>query len=150
MSAAHSSSASPIARLPDELGLDHRHRALRIDSALGCQPGSAAVVLLGGHPLTVTARTSKGVRAREKAAKPMTGDEVGLLDQLGDEINCTRMDLATLGDRLDRLHMAHRQRVEEFRADETLLHDFDDWLIFHERDRSPGSLSRCPSSNAGP
>ena len=123
---------------------------LPIARSLGCQPGSAAFVLLGGHPLTVTARISKGVRAREKAAKPMTGDEVGLLDQIGDEINCTRMDLATLGDRLDRLHLAHRRLVEEFRADETLLHDFDDWLIFHERDRSPGSLSRCASSNAGP
>jgi hypothetical protein len=103
---------------------------LPIARALGCQPGSAAVVLLGGHPLT--------------------GGEVGLLDQLGDEINGTRMDLATLGDRLDRLHMAHRRLVAEFRADEALLHDFDDWLIFHERDRSPGSLRRCASSNAGP
>src|SRR5712675_722674 len=114
MSAAHSSSASPIARLPDELGLDHRYRALRIDRALGWQPGSAAVVLLGGHPLTVTARTPKGVREREKAAKPVTGDEVGgrLLDQLGD--------------RLDRLRVAHRRRVEKFRVDEELLRDLDD------------------------
>jgi hypothetical protein len=114
MSAAHSSSASPIARLPDELGVDRRHRALRIDRALGWQPGSAAVVLLGGHPLTVTARTPKGVRAGKKSAKPVTGDEVGgrLLDQLGD--------------RLDRLRMTHRRLVEEFRVDDELLGDLDD------------------------
>ena len=103
---------------------------LPIARALGCQSGSAAVVLLGGHP--------------------MTGDDVGLLDQLGDEINGTRMDLAILGDRRDRLHMAHRRLVAEFRADEALLHDFDDWLIFHGRDRCPGSLRRCASSDAGP
>src|SRR5260370_11222914 len=48
---------------------------LRIDRALGWQPGSAAVILLGGVPLTVTARNSKGVRAKELAAKPVTGEE---------------------------------------------------------------------------
>src|ERR1700736_7021809 len=35
---------------------------LRIDQALGWEPGSSAVVMLGGHPLTVTARTSRRAR----------------------------------------------------------------------------------------
>jgi hypothetical protein len=101
---------------------------LRIDRALGSQPGSAAVILLGGFPLTVTARTSKGVRARELAAKPVTGEEVvnRLLDQLGDEIARTRKDLTALGDRLDRLCIAHSRLADEFRVDTKLLRDFDD------------------------
>jgi hypothetical protein len=101
---------------------------LRIDRALGWQPGSAAVILLGGFPLTVTARTSKGVRAREMAARPVTGAEVvnRLLDQLGDEIARTRNDLTNLGDRLDRLCTVHSRLVDEFRVDKKLLRDFDD------------------------
>src|SRR5258707_2817971 len=101
---------------------------LRIDRALGWQPGSSAVILLGGFPLTVTARTSKGVRAREMAAVPVTGQEVvnRLLDHLGDEIACTRKDLSALGDRLDRLCTAHSRLADEFRVDTKLLRDFDD------------------------
>jgi hypothetical protein len=101
---------------------------LRIDRALGWQSGSAAVILLGGFPLTVTARTSKGVRASEMAANPVTGQEVvnRLLDQLGDEIARTRKDLTALGDRLDRLCTVHSRLVDEFRVDTKLLRDFDD------------------------
>lgn len=101
---------------------------LRIDRALGWQPGSAAVILLGGFPLTVTARTSKGVRAREIAARPVTGEEVvnRLLDQLGDEIARTRADLTALGERFDRLCAVHTSLVDEFRVDTKLLRDFDD------------------------
>jgi hypothetical protein len=101
---------------------------LRIDRALGWQPGSAAVILLGGHPLTVTARTTTGVRAREKAARPVTGGEVvnRLLGQLDDEIDRARKDLATLGDRLDRLCTVHSRLVEEFDVDKKLLRDFED------------------------
>src|SRR5258708_30164727 len=47
---------------------------LRIDRALGSQPGSAAVILLGGFPLTLTTRTSNGVRPRALAAKPVNLD----------------------------------------------------------------------------
>jgi hypothetical protein len=101
---------------------------LRIDRALGWQPGSAAVTLLGGHPLTVTARTTKGVQARERAARPVIGDEVAnrLLSQLEDEIVCARKDLATLGDRVEQLCTVHRHLVEEFRVDTNLRRDFDD------------------------
>ena len=101
---------------------------LRIDRALGWQPGSAAVVLLGGNPLSVTARTTKGVRARERAARPVTGDEVvaRLLDQLRDEISRTRTDLAALDERIQRLCTVHDRLVEEFRVDERLLRAFDD------------------------
>jgi hypothetical protein len=104
---------------------------LRIDRALGWQPGSAAVVLLGGNPLSITARTTRGVRARERTARPMTGDEVvaRLLDQLHDEIARTQKDLAGVGDRLQRLCSVHDRLVEEFRVDERLLRAFDDGAV---------------------
>ena len=41
---------------------------LRIDRTVGWQPGSSAVVLLGGNPLSLTARPTKGMRAKEQAA----------------------------------------------------------------------------------
>jgi hypothetical protein len=101
---------------------------LRIDRTLGWQPGSAAVVLLGGNPLSVTARTTKAVRAKEQAARPMTGEEVAsrLLGQLHDEITRTRRDLAGLDDRLDRLCAVHDRLAEEFSVNEHLLHEFGD------------------------
>ncbi|BBZ15527.1 hypothetical protein [Mycobacterium branderi] len=101
---------------------------LRIDRTLGWQPGSAAVVLLGGNPLSITARTTKSVRAKEQAAKPMTADEVvtRLLDQLRDEINRTCRDLNELEERMRRLRTIHSRLVGEFMVDGQLLQDFDD------------------------
>ena len=60
--------------------------------------------------------------------QPVTGEEVvnRLLDQLGDEIACTRKDLTALGDRLDRLCTAHSRLPDEFRADTKLPRDYDD------------------------
>jgi hypothetical protein len=99
---------------------------LRIDRTLGWEPGSAAVVLLGGHPLSVTARTTRRVHAHAEAATPMTADEVmtRLLDQLGDEITKTREDLAAVGDRVERLCAVHDRLAEEFRIDEHLVDEF--------------------------
>jgi hypothetical protein len=100
---------------------------LRIDRALGWQPGSAAVVVLGGKPLSVTARTTKGVRARERAAKPMTADEVvgRLLTQLGDEITRVHKELVVVDERVQRLRTVHDRLDAEFRVDEDLRHEFD-------------------------
>ena len=100
---------------------------LRIDRTLGWQPGSAAVALLGGTPLTLTARSTKGVLARERAAQPMTADEVvqRLLAQLHDEIALTRTDLLGAAERLQRLQIVHNRLVEEFHVDEHLLREFD-------------------------
>jgi hypothetical protein len=100
---------------------------LRIDRTLGWQPGSAAVVLLGGSPLTVTARTTQAVKARDKSARPMTADEVvtRLLDQLHDEITRTRRNLADLGDQMQRLHAVHNSLAEEFRTAGHMLRELD-------------------------
>lgn len=99
---------------------------LRIDRALGWQPGSAAVVLLGGFPLTVTARTTRRVRDKERAAEPMTPDEVmtRLLGQLREEISLTRRDLASVDDRLARLIVVHDRIAEEFSSSGALVDQF--------------------------
>ncbi|KUI36193.1 hypothetical protein [Mycobacterium sp. GA-2829] len=99
---------------------------LRIDRALGWQPGSSAVVLLGGNPLSLTARVTKGVRAREAAARPVTADEITgrLLDQLNGEIDGLRGDMAGLDARLQRLHAVHRRLADEFRLDARLLEEY--------------------------
>ncbi len=99
---------------------------LRIDRTLGWQPGSAAVVLLGGFPLTVTARTTDNVRAKEKSATPLSAAEVveRLLEQLRDEVDRARDDVHAAGDRLDRLYAVHNRLVQEFDVDPDLLHAF--------------------------
>jgi hypothetical protein len=99
---------------------------LRIDQAVGWEPGSSAVVMLGGHPLTVTARTSRRARAKRQAAKPMSAEEVvaRLLGQLRDEITRTQHDLAGLGDRLQRLLLVHDRLAAEFTVDDALLEQF--------------------------
>lgn len=99
---------------------------LRIDRALGWQPGSSAVVLLGGNPLSVTARLTRGVRAREASARPVSADEIvtRLLDQLNAEIAGLRGDMAGLDARLQRLHTVHRRLTDEFRLDDRLLDEY--------------------------
>jgi hypothetical protein len=83
-------------------------------------------VLLGGRPLSVTARTTRGVRDRADAATPMTADDVmaRLLDQLEDEITKTRADLTAVGDRVERLCAVHDRLAEEFGVDEHLPDEF--------------------------
>lgn len=101
---------------------------LRIDRTLGWQPGSAAVVLLGGTPLSVTARTTRNVRAHEQSSTPMTAQDVidRLLGQLHDEIERARNDVRAVDDRLQRLYTVHERLSQEFRVDHTLVEEFDD------------------------
>lgn len=101
---------------------------LRIDRTLGWQPGSAAVVLLGGTPLSVTARTTRNVRAHEQSSTPMTAQDVidRLLGQLHDEIERARDDVRAVDDRLQRLYTVHERLSQEFRVDHTLVEEFDD------------------------
>lgn len=101
---------------------------LRIDRTLGWQPGSAAVVLLGGTPLSVTARTTPNVRAHEQSSTPMTAQDVvdRLLGQLHDEIERARSDVRAADDRLQRLYTVYEHLSQEFRVDSTLVEEFDD------------------------
>ncbi|KMO72851.1 hypothetical protein [Mycolicibacterium obuense] len=101
---------------------------LRIDRTLGWQPGSAAVVLLGGAPQSVTRRITRNVRAQEQTATPMTAEDIAdrLLGQLRDEIERARSDVRAFDERLTRLHTVHERLAQELRVDHTLVQEFDD------------------------
>jgi hypothetical protein len=114
-------------------GRDHQQSPrvrtlLRIDRTLGWQPGSAAVVLLGGTPLTITTRTTRAVRSREAAAEPLTPHDVTVrtLATLRDEITRTRELADDLGQRLDRLSEAYDRVLGEFSVDAGLIDDYTD------------------------
>jgi hypothetical protein len=99
---------------------------LRIDRALGWQPGSAAVTMVGGNPLSVTARTTGNAKARDDATQPMTRDEVihRLLSQLHDEIARTGRQVSSLAERLERLDAVHARLAAELTIDDALVKQF--------------------------
>ena len=92
---------------------------LRIDNGLGWQPGSAAVVLLGGFPLTVTARATVATRTRAHKARPVTAEEVvsRLLDQLGSQIEAARREVKIVAGRVDRLRELHHALLDTIREE---------------------------------
>jgi hypothetical protein len=120
--------ASTLAKIR---GRDHQQSPrvrtlLRIDRTLGWQPGSAAVVLLGGTPLTISTRTTRAVRTREATAQPLTPQDVVLrtLDTVRAEISRVREQADQLGQRIDRLAQAYDHLVEEFSVDPDLIDDY--------------------------
>jgi hypothetical protein len=102
---------------------------LRLDRALGWQLGSSAVVLLGGTPLSVTARV-RG-KARLQAAQPVTAEEImhRLVDQVHDEI--ARLDSAhtAIGQRIQGLRAVANRMLEEITVDEDLVTEFSDDVL---------------------
>ena len=92
---------------------------VRIDNGLGWQPGSSAVVLLGGFPLTVTARRTAATRTRADNARPVTAEEVvsRLLDQLGSQIEAARREVKVVAGRVDRLGELHRALLDAVREE---------------------------------
>jgi hypothetical protein len=96
---------------------------LRLDAALGWQPGSSAVVLLGGHPLSLTARSRAVPRARKNGPQPMTDREImqRLAAQLHDEIARLEGDRDAVDVRITRLRTVCDHFVAELAADEDLL-----------------------------
>lgn len=95
---------------------------LRLDLSLGWEPGSSAVVLLGGYPLSVTARASRTA----DGARPVSADEViaRLLDRLKGHIDDTRADVGALVARLDELEGVHHRLAAELHADPDLVAAF--------------------------
>lgn len=102
---------------------------LRLDRALGWQLGSSAVVLLGGTPLSVTARVRR--KARLKAAQPVSAGEImqRLVDQVHDEI--ARLDSAhtAIGQRIQGLRAVANRMLEEITVDEDLVAEFSDDVL---------------------
>ena len=99
---------------------------LRIDQTLGWQPGSAAVILLGGDPLSVTARRTRKTLQREQSAQPMDAADVmdRLFGGLHEDIASAHAAVRTADERLQRLYAALDRLVGEFDVDPDLIEQF--------------------------
>jgi hypothetical protein len=99
---------------------------LRLDRSLGWQPGSSAVVLLGGQPLSLTARRRRKTLAKQRDARPV--DEAEILDrltaELAEEIARLEGDRDAVTVRIQRLRTVHDHLVAELTVDEELLADY--------------------------
>ncbi len=91
---------------------------LRLDQSLGWQPGSAAVVLLGGLPLSLTARRRK-LSPRRPPVEPVTDAEIGqrLAAQLHDEIARLEGMRDSLDKRIAALRTVHGHVLAELTVD---------------------------------
>lgn len=100
---------------------------LRLDQSLGWQPGSSAATLLGGKPLSLTARRRKH-SSRHDAARPLTETEVlrRLTDQLRDEIVRLEGAREAVDIRIGKLRGIYDNIVAELDIDDQLVADYDD------------------------
>jgi len=101
---------------------------LRLDRVLGWQPGSSAVIMLGGTPLSVTARVRRSARLKQQAAQPLSAPEITerLVAQFHDEIARLETDHAAIGQRIQRLRTVHERMLQEITVDEDILAEFSD------------------------
>lgn len=105
---------------------------LRLDQCLGWQPGSAAVTMLGGRPLSITAVGSGVGRPpkHEHPAQPVTENEIlrRLADQFYDEIERLQKDLdethTSLGARIGKLRNVYDHLAEELAVDGDLVAEY--------------------------
>jgi hypothetical protein len=99
---------------------------LRLDRSLGWQPGSSAVVLLGGKPLSLTARRRRRTLARQQGAQPVDEGEIlrRLTGQLHDEIVRLEGDRDAITTRIQRLRTVHDHLVAELTVDEDLVAEY--------------------------
>lgn len=99
---------------------------LRLDAALGWQPGSAAVVLLGGQPLSLTARSRAVTRLKKHVGQPMGGSEImaRLAAQLHEEIVRLEGDRDAVDIRIQRLRSVYDRFVAELTVDEDLAAEY--------------------------
>ncbi len=104
---------------------------LRLDRALGWQLGSSAVVLLGGTPLSVTARVRRTARLKRQAAQPVTADEImqRLVAQVHDEIGRLEGAHAAIGQRIQGLRIVADRILEEISVDEDLVAEFSEDVL---------------------
>jgi hypothetical protein len=95
---------------------------LRLDSALGWQPGSAAVILLGGRPLSLTARSRGTARLKKDAPRPLREQEImgRLAAQLHDEIARLEGARDAVTARIHRLRSVYDHFAAELAVDENL------------------------------
>ena len=96
---------------------------LRYDDALGWYPGSSAVTLLGGQPLS---RTASLKRRKKPATEPLSDNELAahLTGLLSDEIAGLESDRDNLTVRISRLRRLHEALVAEWVIDPALVADY--------------------------
>lgn len=99
---------------------------LRLDAALGWQPGSAAVTLLGGQPLSLTARSRAVSRPKKRALQPVSEREImgRLVSQLHDEIARLEGDRDAVDARIRRLRGIYESFIAELTVDEDLAAEY--------------------------
>jgi hypothetical protein len=99
---------------------------LRLDAALGWQPGSSAVTLLGGQPLSLTARSRAVARPKKRALQRMDEREImqRLVSRLHDEIARLEGDRDALDARIQRLRVICDSFTAELTFDESLAAEY--------------------------
>jgi hypothetical protein len=95
---------------------------MRLDAVLGWQPGSAAVALLGGNPLSLLARR-KSARQTKHPLQPLNEGEIEqrLTTQLREELDRLEDDRAAVDRRIELL----RRVIVELSPDEELAAEYD-------------------------
>ncbi|EFG78687.1 hypothetical protein HMPREF0591_1418 [Mycobacterium parascrofulaceum ATCC BAA-614] len=98
---------------------------LLLDALMGWQPGSAAVSMLGGRPLSLTARRNRVIaRAQKRPLQPMGEGEIvqRLTAQLREELDRLEDDRAAVARRIELL----RNVIVELDPDEGLMAEYGD------------------------
>jgi uncharacterized small protein (DUF1192 family) len=96
---------------------------LMLDALMGWQPGSAAVTLLGGRPLSLTARRNRVViRDEKRPLQPMSKGEIEqrLTAQLRDELDRLEEDRTAVQRRIELLQNV----IAELAPDELLVAEY--------------------------
>ncbi|MDQ2636943.1 MAG: hypothetical protein M3Y83_08720 [Actinomycetota bacterium] len=100
---------------------------LRLDQSLGWQPGSAAVTLLGGRPLSITAIGAGVGRPRQHNAEaPVTTNEIlyRLAEHFNDAIVHLERIHADVGNRIEALRTLHGHFLAELAVDGDLVAEY--------------------------
>lgn len=95
---------------------------LRLDAVLGWHPGSSAVALVGGYPVSILARR-KSVQQSKTPLQPLDEDEIGerLTTQLREELDRLEEDRAAVDRRIELLQRV----IAELSPDEKLVAEYD-------------------------
>lgn len=95
---------------------------LRLDAVLGWQPGSAAVAMVGGNPLSLLARR-RWARQSKHPLQPLNEGEIEqrLTTQLREELDRLEDDRAAVDRRIELL----RRVIVELSPDEDLAGEYD-------------------------
>lgn len=118
---------------------------LRLDQTVGWHPGSSAVTMLGGRPLSLNAVGAGVGRPRKQdPARPVTAAEIRrrLAEQLNDEID----RLQEVRDALDHRIASLRTVYERFAAEMVDAEEVADYQVSYKASTSRPGAGRRPSA----